>query len=145
MVSDNPPPSDDPEPLPPPLPFDSDLFDEYVVSFGPTNVLADTTTISNGVTLWQNGAGGTVSNLVLGTMGASGTVILDMDASAGMGLTVLGTLDIRSPVAVRAKYKLYDNKICLGEESAQCRGCLERRVATAGYRIVTDRGDVRRG
>ena len=50
-----------------------------------------------------------------------------------------------SPVAVRAKYKLYDNKICLGEESAQCRGCLERRVATAGYRIVTDRGDVRRG
>ncbi|MBR6471444.1 MAG: [Victivallales bacterium] len=50
-----------------------------------------------------------------------------------------------SPVAVRAKYKLYDNKICLGEESAQCRGCLERRVASAGYRIVTDRGDVRRG
>ena len=49
-----------------------------------------------------------------------------------------------SPVAVRAKYKLYDNKICLGEESAQCRGCLERRVAAAGYRIVTDRGDVRR-
>ncbi len=49
-----------------------------------------------------------------------------------------------SPVAVRAKYKLYDNKICLGEESAQCRGCLERRVASAGYRIVTDRGDVRR-
>ena len=49
-----------------------------------------------------------------------------------------------SPVAVRFKYKLYDNKICLGEESAQCRGCLERRVAAAGYRIVTDRGDVRR-
>ena len=49
-----------------------------------------------------------------------------------------------SPVTVRFKYKLYDNKICLGEESAQCRGCLERRVAAAGYRIVTDRGDVRR-
>ena len=49
-----------------------------------------------------------------------------------------------SPVAVRAKYKLYDNKICLGEESAQCRGCLERRVNQAGYRLVTDRGDVRR-
>ena len=49
-----------------------------------------------------------------------------------------------SPVAVRAKYKLYDNKICLGEESAQCRGCLERRVNAAGYRLVTDRGDVRR-
>ena len=49
-----------------------------------------------------------------------------------------------SPVAVRAKYKLYDNKICLGEESAQCRGCLERRVNAAGYRLVTARGDVRR-
>ena len=49
-----------------------------------------------------------------------------------------------SPVAVRGKYKLYDNKICLGEESAQCRGCLERRVEAAGYHLVTDRGDVRR-
>ena len=102
LASDEPPPPDDPEPLPPPLPFDSDLFDEYVVSFGPTHVLADTTTISNGVTLWQDGAGGTVSNLVLGTTGTGGTVILDVDAAAGTGLTVLGTLDIRSPVAVRA-------------------------------------------
>lgn len=49
-----------------------------------------------------------------------------------------------SPVTVRKKYDLYENKICTGEESAQCRGCLERRVASAGYRIVTDRGDVRR-
>ena len=49
-----------------------------------------------------------------------------------------------SPVDVRKKYALYDNKICTGEESAQCRGCLERRVAAAGYRVVTDRGDVRR-
>ena len=99
---DDPPPQDDPLSVSPPLPFDSDLFDEYVVSFGPTSVLAETTTISNGVMLWQNGAGGTVSNLVLGTTGADGTVILDMDASAGTGLTVRGTLDIRSPVAVRA-------------------------------------------
>ena len=102
LASDEPPPSDDPEPVPPPLPFDSDLFDEYVVSFGPTHVLADTTTISNGVTLWQDGAGGTVSNLVLGTTGAGGTVILDVDTAAETGLTVLGTLDLRSPVAVRA-------------------------------------------
>lgn len=46
-----------------------------------------------------------------------------------------------SPVGVRKKYELYDNKICTGEESAQCRGCLERRVQSVGYRIVTDRGD----
>ena len=49
-----------------------------------------------------------------------------------------------SPVAVREKYDLYENKICTGEEAAQCRGCLEQRVFLAGYRIVTDIGDVKR-
>ena len=49
-----------------------------------------------------------------------------------------------SPVNVRKQYELYDNKICTGEESAQCRGCLERRVNSVGYRIVNSRGDVRR-
>ena len=49
-----------------------------------------------------------------------------------------------SPLTVRKKYELYDNKICTGDESAQCRNCLEKRVENAGYRIVTDRGDVRR-
>ena len=49
-----------------------------------------------------------------------------------------------SPVRVRKKYEIYENKICTGEESAQCRGCLEMRVKSAGYRVVTDRGDVRR-
>ncbi len=49
-----------------------------------------------------------------------------------------------SPVNVRKLYELYENKICTGEESAQCRGCLERRVKAAGYRIVTDIGNVKR-
>ncbi len=49
-----------------------------------------------------------------------------------------------SPTDVRKKYSLYDNKICTGEESAQCRDCLELRVKNAGYRIVTSRGDVKR-
>ena len=49
-----------------------------------------------------------------------------------------------SPIAVRKQYELYDNKICTGEESAQCRGCLERRMDAIGYRIVTDRGDVKK-
>lgn len=47
-----------------------------------------------------------------------------------------------SPVSVRKLYELYENKICTGEEAAQCRGCLEARVRIAGYEIVTDRGDV---
>lgn len=46
-----------------------------------------------------------------------------------------------SPVGVREKYQLYDNKICTGEESAQCRTCLQRRMESVGYEIVTDRGD----
>ena len=49
-----------------------------------------------------------------------------------------------SPTDVRKKYAIYDNKICTGEESAQCRRCLEMRIKSAGYRAVTDRGDVKR-
>ncbi|MCF0248207.1 MAG: [FeFe] hydrogenase H-cluster radical SAM maturase HydE [Synergistes sp.] len=49
-----------------------------------------------------------------------------------------------SPVSVRKLYSLYENKICTGEASAQCRGCLEHRVKSAGYHIVTDIGNVRR-
>ena len=72
--------------------------------------------------------------------------------------TALGTLDPRgrekgfqasanvvmpnlSPVKNRKQYELYDNKICTGEEAAECRGCLARRVESVGYEIVTDRGD----
>jgi hypothetical protein len=46
-----------------------------------------------------------------------------------------------SPTEVRKDYLLYDNKICTGDESAQCRHCLERRMASVGYQVVTSRGD----
>ncbi len=46
-----------------------------------------------------------------------------------------------SPTEVRKDYLLYDNKICTGHESAHCRGCLERRMQSIGYQIVTSRGD----
>ncbi len=46
-----------------------------------------------------------------------------------------------SPVNVRGKYLLYDNKICTGEEAAQCIECLKTRIKRTGYEIVTDRGD----
>ena len=49
-----------------------------------------------------------------------------------------------SPVNVRKKYELYDNKICTGEESAQCKNCLNNRMEKIGYRIVTARGDIKR-
>ena len=46
-----------------------------------------------------------------------------------------------SPTGVREKYLLYDNKICTGEESAQCVACLETRLRSIGCRIETGRGD----
>ena len=74
--------------------------------------------------------------------------------------TALGTLDPKgrekgleaganvvmpnlSPVEDRKKYDLYDHKICTGEEAAECRACLARRVEAVGYRIVEERGDAR--
>ena len=46
-----------------------------------------------------------------------------------------------SPVGVRAKYMLYDNKICTGDEAAECINCMERRMESIGYEVVIDRGD----
>ena len=72
--------------------------------------------------------------------------------------TALGTIDPRgrelgilaganvvmpnlSPVGVRKKYALYDNKICTGEEAAECMNCLAGRLRNIGYEIAVDRGD----
>lgn len=46
-----------------------------------------------------------------------------------------------SPKNVREKYQLYDNKICTGEESAQCKDELANRMEAIGYHIVSAKGD----
>ncbi len=46
-----------------------------------------------------------------------------------------------SPTENRRQYELYDNKICTGDEAAECRFCLENRMASVGYHLVVDRGD----
>lgn len=46
-----------------------------------------------------------------------------------------------SPSEHREDYSLYDNKICTGDEAAECIKCLSRRLNSIGYKIVTDRGD----
>lgn len=46
-----------------------------------------------------------------------------------------------SPEDVRKDYSLYDNKICTGDEAAECRKSLEKRMESIGYHIVTARGD----
>ena len=49
-----------------------------------------------------------------------------------------------SPIKVRKLYDLYENKICTGEEAAECKFCLENRVRSAGYEIVVSRGDYKK-
>ena len=46
-----------------------------------------------------------------------------------------------SPSNVRGKYLLYDNKICTGDEAAECIRCMTARVASVGYEVVQKRGD----
>ena len=72
--------------------------------------------------------------------------------------TALGTIDARgrekgvlaganvvmpnlSPTSVRRKYELYDNKICTGDEAAECRSCLNRRMESIGYELAVDIGN----
>lgn len=76
------------------------------------------------------------STTALGTINPKGRE-LGLKAGANVVMPNL------SPVKFRKLYSLYDNKICMGDEAAECRKCLERRVESAGYKIVTDRGDWR--
>ncbi|MDR0494193.1 MAG: [FeFe] hydrogenase H-cluster radical SAM maturase HydE [Treponema sp.] len=72
--------------------------------------------------------------------------------------TALGTLDAQgrelgilaganvlmpnlSPVEVRKKYLLYDNKICSGDEAAEYAVSLRGRIKQIGYEIAVSRGD----
>ena len=48
--------------------------------------------------------------------------------------------DLWKPIGNGAKVYQTD-KVRTGEESAQCRGCLEARVASAGFTLVSERGD----
>lgn len=46
-----------------------------------------------------------------------------------------------SPGSVRKDYMLYDNKICTGDEAAECRSCMEMRLRKIGYQVAVARGD----
>lgn len=73
------------------------------------------------------------------------TTALGTIAANGRELGILAGANVvmpnLSPKDVRKDYSLYDNKICTGDEAAECRECLERRMESIGYRIVTARGD----
>ncbi len=46
-----------------------------------------------------------------------------------------------SPLKNRKDYSLYDNKICTGEEAAECLNCLTERIRSAGFEPDFSRGD----
>lgn len=46
-----------------------------------------------------------------------------------------------SPNDVRKKYLLYDNKLCTGDEAAECVLRLKNKMKSIGYEIATCRGD----
>lgn len=72
------------------------------------------------------------------------TALASLD-SQGRELGILSGANVLmpnlSPVSYREKYALYDGKVCMGDEAAECRACLDRRMEKIGYRIVLDRGD----
>ncbi|WP_054940547.1 [FeFe] hydrogenase H-cluster radical SAM maturase HydE [Paenibacillus ihuae] len=110
--------------------------------------------IPHSATPLKEAAGGTVEDtLVMIAM----TRLMVPDALMP-ATTAMGTLDpagrekaiqaganvvmpILSPLQIRRKYALYEQKICMGDEPAHCRSCLEMRIAISGYRMDHGRGD----
>lgn len=46
-----------------------------------------------------------------------------------------------SPLTHRKDYNIYDNKICTGDEAAECFACTKSRMKQIGYESIVDRGD----
>lgn len=74
------------------------------------------------------------STTALGTIHPNGR---EMGIRAGANV-VMPNL---SPMKSRNLYELYDNKISTGEEAAECRKELEKRMESIGYKVVIKRGD----
>ncbi|MBQ8227902.1 MAG: [Clostridia bacterium] len=77
------------------------------------------------------------STTALGTIHSQGR---EMGLRAGANV-VMPNL---SPKRVRELYMLYDNKISTDEEAAESVEKLKKKVESAGYRVVTARGDVKK-
>lgn len=77
------------------------------------------------------------STTALGTIHQNGR---EMGIEAGANV-VMPNL---SPVSVRKKYSLYDNKICTGDEAAQSVKSLNQRMSSIGYELLSHRGDIKK-
>ena len=84
----------------------------------------------------------TLPNVLLPSTTALGTI-----NPKGRELGILAGANVvmpnLSPTTVRKKYLLYDNKICTGDEAAECRFCMQKRMESIGYHVVVDRGDAK--
>lgn len=74
------------------------------------------------------------STTALGTINSNGR---EMGILAGANV-VMPNL---SPLKDRKKYSLYNNKIGTGDEAAEGRAGLKKRISDIGYELVDDRGD----
>ena len=74
------------------------------------------------------------STTALGTLDKTGR---EKALSAGANV-VMPNL---TPTVQRAKYQLYQNKICIGDEAAHCRKCIEKRINSVGFEVDMGRGD----
>lgn len=82
----------------------------------------------------------TLPNVLLPATTALGTIDpLGREKGIKAGANVV--MPNLTPVDARKKYMLYDNKICTGDEAAQCIECLKNRIKNTGYEIVVSRGD----
>ena len=70
----------------------------------------------------------------LGTIDESGR---EKGINAGANVLMPNLL----PENICKNYSLYDNKICTGDEAAECKACMAARMKSIGYEVVTDRGD----
>ena len=121
-------------------------FDPHMVGIGPFIAHQDTPLAGKPsgtleLTIFLLG----VIRLLSPTVLLPATTALGTISPEGRELGVLAGANVvmpnLSPVGVRRKYLLYDNKICTGDEAAECRFCIQRRMANIGYEIAVSRGD----
>lgn len=81
-------------------------------------------------------------NILLPATTALGTISKDgREAGILSGANVV--MPNLSPLNVRKKYELYDNKLSTGAESAACILELQKRMEKIGFLVVFDRGDIK--
>jgi len=75
------------------------------------------------------------------------TTALGTIAENGRELGILAGANVvmpnLSPMSVRKKYLLYDNKACTGDEAAESVEHLREQMRNIGYEVVISRGDSR--